>query len=40
VGVGLAYQFFEIDGKLTEENWKGDLTMRYSGPTFQVSGFW
>ena len=40
VGVGLGYQFFEIDGKLTEENWKGDVRMQFSGPTFQVSGFW
>jgi hypothetical protein len=40
VGIGLGYQFFQINGTLTEDRWKGDLKMRFSGPTFQVSGFW
>ena len=40
VGVGLGYQFFQIDGTLSEDRWKGDLKIRFSGPTFQVSGFW
>jgi hypothetical protein len=39
-GVGIGYQFFQIDGTLSEDRWKGDLKMRFSGPTFQVSGFW
>ena len=39
-GVGLGYQFFQIDGTLTDDRWKGDLKIRFSGPTFQVSGFW
>ncbi len=40
IGVGLGYQFFQIDGTLTEEQWKGDVKIRFSGPTFQVSAFW
>jgi len=40
VGVGLGYQFFQIDGTLNEDRWKGDVKIRFSGPTFQVSGFW
>lgn len=40
VGVGLGYQFFQIDGTLKEDQWKGDLKIRFSGPVFQVSGFW
>jgi hypothetical protein len=40
VGVGLGYQFFQIDGTLTEDQWKGDVKIQFSGPTFQVSGFW
>ncbi len=40
VGVGLGYQFFQIDGTLSEDRWKGDLKVRIFGPTFQVSGFW
>jgi hypothetical protein len=39
-GVGLGYQFFQIDGTLFDDRWKGDLKLRFSGPTFQVSGFW
>ena len=40
IGVGLGYQFFQVDGTLNEDRWKGDLRVRFSGPTFQVSGFW
>jgi hypothetical protein len=40
VGVGLGYQFFQIDGRLSADHWKGDVKIRFSGPTFQVSGFW
>ena len=40
IGVGIGYQFFQIDGTLTEDRWQGDLRVRFSGPTFQVSGFW
>ncbi len=40
IGVGLGYQFFQIDGTLNEDRWQGDLKVRFSGPTFQVSGFW
>lgn len=40
IGVGLGYQFFQLDGTLNENRWQGDLKIRFSGPTFQVSGFW
>ena len=40
VGVGLGFQYFQIDGTLTDDQWKGDVKVRFSGPTFQVSGFW
>lgn len=40
VGIGLGYQFFQIDGTLNEERWKGDLKIRLSGPFLQVAGFW
>ena len=39
-GLGLGYQFFQIDGRLDEERWKGDLRVRFSGPTFLLSGYW
>jgi hypothetical protein len=40
IGIGLGYQFFQIDGTLKDDRWKGDVKIRFSGPTFQVSGFW
>lgn len=40
VGVGLGYQFFQINGTVEDDLWKGDLKIRFSGPTFQISGFW
>jgi hypothetical protein len=40
MGIGLGYQFFQIDGTISEDQWKGDLKIRFYGPTFQVSAFW
>ncbi len=40
IGVGLSYQFFQVNGTLSADRWNGDLKIRFSGPTFQVSGFW
>jgi hypothetical protein len=40
VGVGLAYQYFEIDGAIRESRWRGDLNTRFNGPVLQVSGYW
>ena len=40
IGLGLGYQFFQIDGTLSDDRWTGDLKIRFSGPTFQIAGFW
>ena len=40
IGIGLGYQFFQIDGALTEERWSGDLKIRFNGPILQIAGFW
>ena len=40
VGVGLGYQFFQIDGRLSEDRWDGDLKIRLHGPFLQIAGFW
>ena len=40
LGIGLGYQFFQIDGTLSEDRWNGDLKVRLHGPFLQVAGFW
>lgn len=40
VGLGVGYQFFQLDGTLTEDRWRGDLRIRFDGPFVQLSGFW
>jgi len=40
IGLGLAYQFFEINGAIKEDTWRGDLYTRYEGFTLGISGFW
>jgi len=40
VGVGLAYQLFELDGQLYEDRWRGQLKTRFSGPNLYISAFW
>lgn len=40
LGIGLGYQFFQIDGSITDHRWNGNLKIRFAGPTFQISGFW
>ncbi len=39
-GVGLSYQFFQIDGEIRETLWKGNLRTRFSGPHIYLTGFW
>ena len=39
-GLGIGYQFFQLDGTLTEEKWRGDLRVRFDGPFVQLAGFW
>ena len=40
IGLGAGYQFFQLDGTLKEENWRGDLRVRFDGPFVQITGFW
>ena len=40
IGVGIGYQFFQVDGTLSDDSWNGDLKIRLHGPFFQVAGFW
>lgn len=40
VGLGIGYQFFQLDGEVTDDNWRGDLRIRFDGPFVQLSGFW
>ena len=39
-GVGLSYQFFQLDGTLREEDWRGDIKSTYTGPYLFFSGYW
>lgn len=39
-GVGVGYQFFQLDGELDADNWRGDLRVRFDGPFIQLAGFW
>lgn len=40
LGIGLAYQFFELNGTLEEESWNGELNTRYEGVTLTLDGYW
>ena len=39
-GMGIAYQFFELNGSIKEDNWRGDIVSRHEGLTFSIDGFW
>ena len=39
-GIGLGYQFFQIDGTLSASRWRGDIKSRFNGPLLQIAGFW
>jgi hypothetical protein len=39
-GMGIAYQFFELNGSIKEDNWRGDIVSRHEGLTFNIAGFW
>lgn len=39
-GVGLSYQFFEIDGELKETHWRGTIRTRFTGPSAYIMGYW
>jgi opacity protein-like surface antigen len=40
LGLGFAYQFFEISGTIREDNWRGELYSRHSGFMLSLDGFW
>lgn len=40
LGIGIAYQFFQIDGGIKEDDWQGHLYSRYEGFTVSIDGFW
>lgn len=40
IGVGLNYQFFELNGDLTEQNWRGSLKTTFTGPHLYLGGYW
>ena len=40
VGIGLGYLFFELDGKVNEADWRGDVRTRFAGPQIYLAGFW
>lgn len=39
-GIGLAYNFFEIDLKINDSNWDGRITSRFDGPFISLTGYW
>jgi len=39
-GIGLSYQFFELNGTIRDTNWKGDARTRFDGPEINLTGFW
>jgi uncharacterized protein YfiM (DUF2279 family) len=40
IGVGVAYQYFELDGSFKDSSWTGDIHTRFSGPFVYVSAAW
>ena len=40
LGVGLSYQFFQIDGSTGSSNWRGDIRMGFTGPVLNFTGAW
>jgi hypothetical protein len=40
LGFGLAYEFFEINGTVKEDTWRGELHSRYEGFMLSLDGFW
>lgn len=40
VGFGLSYQFFQLDGKIEEDRWRGEVQTTFTGPIVYLSGHW
>ncbi len=39
-GIGLAYNFFEIDLKVNDPDWRGSILSRFDGPYISLTGYW
>lgn len=40
IGIGAAYQYFELYGAVKEDTWRGDLNTRLRGLTLSIDGYW
>jgi opacity protein-like surface antigen len=40
IGIGANYQYFQLAGDLTEDNWRGAVKTTFTGPYVYVSGYW
>jgi opacity protein-like surface antigen len=40
IGFGLSYQYFQVDGRLSEDRWRGEIQTTFTGPFVYVSGHW
>ena len=39
-GIGLAYNFFEINLKVEDQDWTGRIVSRFDGPYIALTGYW
>jgi hypothetical protein len=39
-GIGLAYNFFELDVKVDDSDWTGSIMSRFDGPYISLTGYW
>jgi len=39
-GIGLAYNFFEINLKIDDDDWSGRIISRFDGPYIALTGYW
>jgi hypothetical protein len=39
-GIGLAYNYFEIDVKVSDPDWDGRINSRFNGPFLSLTGYW
>jgi opacity protein-like surface antigen len=40
IGIGLSYQFVELDGAISDTRWRGSLRTKFDGPVINLTGFW
>ena len=39
-GIGLAYNFFELNLKVDDPGWTGRIRSRFEGPYISLTGYW